>query len=58
MGGDEIASGWIFRNADKPANIAEEHSETPWLTSKTIEFIETRDKATPWMAHVSYIKPH
>jgi arylsulfatase A-like enzyme len=56
--GDEIASGWIFRNADKPANIAEEHSETPWLTSKTIEFIETRDKATPWMAHVSYIKPH
>ncbi|MDC1259069.1 sulfatase-like hydrolase/transferase, partial [Planktomarina temperata] len=54
VGGDEIASGWIFRNADKPANIAEEHSETPWLTSKTIEFIETRDKATPWMAHVSY----
>ena len=56
--GDEIATGWIFRNADKPANIREEDSETPWLTSKTIEFIEANDGKRPWMAHVSYIKPH
>ena len=53
---DQIASGWMFRNADKPANIREEDSETPWLTSKTIEFIE--EKEGPWLAHVSYIKPH
>ncbi len=52
----EIASGWMFRNADKQANIAEEHSETPWLTGKTIEFIEAQER--PWLAHVSYIKPH
>ncbi|MGR3714597.1 MAG: sulfatase-like hydrolase/transferase [Shimia sp.] len=52
----DMASGWMIKNADKPANIAEEHSETPWLTTKTIEFI---DQATaPWCAHVSYIKPH
>ena len=52
----EIASGWMFRNADKPANILEEHSETPWLTRQTIDFV---DQATgPWCAHVSYIKPH
>jgi len=53
---DQIASGWMFRNADKPANIDEEDSETPWLTTKTIEFIETHDG--PWCAHVSFIKPH
>jgi hypothetical protein len=32
--------GWMFMNADKPANIREEDSETPWLTSRTIEFID------------------
>ena len=53
---DQIASGWMFRNADKAANIKEEDSETPWLTQKTIEFIDQSEG--PWMAHVSYIKPH
>jgi len=54
--GDDIASGWFMANAGKAANIAEEHSETPWLTSQAIEFIE--QAKTPWCAHVSYIKPH
>lgn len=54
--GNQIASGWMFRNADKPANIREEDSETPWLTSGTIDFIA--EKTGPWCAHVSYIKPH
>jgi arylsulfatase A-like enzyme len=52
----DMASGWMFANADKPANIREEDSETPWLTSKTIEFIDKMEG--PWLAHVSYIKPH
>ncbi len=53
---DQIASGWMYRNADKPANIREEDSETPWLTSEAIRFV---DQATgPWCAHLSYIKPH
>jgi arylsulfatase A-like enzyme len=52
----QIASGWMFRNADKPANIREEHSETPWLTSETIRFLDKTEG--PWMAHVSFIKPH
>ena len=51
-----IASGWMFRNADKPANIHETDSETPWLTRETIEFI--KQAKAPWCAHVSYIKPH
>ena len=50
------ASGWMFMNADKPANIREQDSETTWLTSEAIRFI---DQATDsWCAHVSYIKPH
>ncbi len=51
-----LASGWMFENADKPANIREEDSETPWLTDETLKFIaQTKG---PWCAHVSYIKPH
>ncbi len=52
----QMASGWMFRNADKPANIAEEHSETPWLTDRALEFMA--HAKGPWCAHVSYIKPH
>ncbi len=52
----DVASGWFMANADKPANIAEEDSETPWLTTEAIKFIEQAEG--PWCAHVSYIKPH
>jgi arylsulfatase A-like enzyme len=52
----QIASGWMFDNADKPANIREEDSETPWLTSEAIKFMG--QAKAPWLAHVSYIKPH
>ena len=54
--GDDIASGWFMTNANKPANIAEEDSETPWLTGEAIKFIE--QAKGPWCAHLSYIKPH
>ncbi|WP_421905349.1 sulfatase-like hydrolase/transferase [Mameliella sp.] len=52
----QIASGWMLMNADKPANIREEDSETPWLTSETIRFVD--QAKGPWCAHVSFIKPH
>lgn len=55
-GEDNIASGWFLANTDKPANILEKDSETPWLTRETIRFIEQAE--SPWCAHVSYIKPH
>ena len=51
-----MATGWLFDNADKAANIHERHSETPWLTRRTIDFID--QAVGPWCAHVSYIKPH
>ncbi|MGJ8624987.1 MAG: sulfatase-like hydrolase/transferase, partial [Yoonia sp.] len=55
--GGEILSGWLMQNAGKPAKIAEEHSETPYTTTKAIEYIDQAGD-TPWCLHVSYIKPH
>ena len=52
----EIASGWLLNNTDLPANIRERDSETPWLTSRAIDFIDQAEG--PWCAHLSYIKPH
>ena len=54
----EIAPGWLMGNAGLPANIREEDSETPWLTSKAIEFLQGRKSNESWFCHVSYIKPH
>ncbi len=54
---DEILSGWLMSHADKPARIEEEDSETPYTTSRAIEFMEqSKDKS--WCLHLSYIKPH
>ena len=56
MENGKLASGWFLENADKPANIAEQDSETPWLTREAIKFLDNAE--TPWCAHISYIKPH
>ncbi|WP_158963731.1 sulfatase-like hydrolase/transferase [Chachezhania sediminis] len=53
----EIASGFLMQNAVYPAHIREEDSETPWLTSEAMKFIEAQGDA-PWLCHLSYIKPH
>ena len=50
------ASGMMFDNVDKAANIREEDSESAWLTSETLRFLDRAE--APWCAHVSYIKPH
>jgi arylsulfatase A-like enzyme len=52
-----ILSGWLMENADKPARVSEEDSETPYATSRAIEFMEQADDR-PWCLHLSYIKPH
>ncbi len=54
----EFVSGWDLRSAQYPADIAEEHSETPYLTRRAIEFLDEIDDAQPWCLHLSYIKPH
>ncbi|SLN18773.1 alkaline phosphatase family protein [Roseisalinus antarcticus] len=53
----EILSGWLMENADKPARVDEAESETPYTTTRAIEFIEDAGDA-PWCLHLSYIKPH
>ena len=53
----EILSGWELKNSIYPARIKEEHSETPYITDRGLEFMkECGDK--PWLLHLSYIKPH
>ena len=53
----EVLSGWALRNSVYPARIKEEHSETPYITNRGLEFMkECGDK--PWLLHLSYIKPH
>ena len=54
-----ILNGWLLEHADKPARIAEEHSETPYMTRRAMAFIDAAaSDERPWCLHLSYIKPH
>jgi arylsulfatase A-like enzyme len=55
--GNALASGWAMRHARKPARVAEEDSETPYMTRRAMEFM-TEAGERPWCLHLSYIKPH
>lgn len=55
--GNALASGWAMRHARKPARVAEEDSETPYMTHRAMDFM-TEAGDTPWCLHLSYIKPH
>jgi|TARA_R100001143_G_scaffold58860_1_gene57051 arylsulfatase A-like enzyme len=52
-----IQSGWKLRWADQPAQVKEEHSETPYMTRRAMQFIEEQGER-PWVLHLSFIKPH
>ncbi|MCP5367431.1 MAG: alkaline phosphatase family protein [Hyphomicrobiales bacterium] len=53
----EVLSGWYMRNARLPARVAEEHSETAYMTDRAMAFIDEAGE-DPWCLHLSYIKPH
>ncbi len=53
----EPVSGWMLENAPYPARVPKEHSETAWLTTRGIEYMEAQG-SEPWLCHLSYIKPH
>ena len=56
-----LLSGWFLKYADRPARVPDEHSETPYITSRAMDFIDeavAEYPDRPWVAHVSYIKPH
>lgn len=55
--GNSLASGWAMRHARKPARVAEEDSETPYMTRRAMEFMSEAGER-PWCLHLSYIKPH
>jgi arylsulfatase A-like enzyme len=52
-----VRSGWFLEAGSKPARVAAEHSETPYMTTRAIDCIEAAAGA-PWCIHLSYIKPH
>ena len=53
----ELREGWYMRNAPLAARVAEEHSETAYMTDRAIQFLGEQGDA-PWCLHLSYIKPH
>ena len=55
-GDGNVLSVWFLKNASEAANIAEDDSETPYLTRRGMEFMQQAQD--PWCCHLSYIKPH
>ena len=53
-----VRTGFFNDIADKPARVDEEDSETPYMTRRAMEFLEQDDGKSPWLLHLSYIKPH
>lgn len=53
----EKLSGWMLENSPYAARVPKEHSETAWLTTRGIEYIDAQGDE-PWLCHLSYIKPH
>ena len=54
----KVRSGWFNDRANLPARVSDEESETPYMTRRAMEFLEQDDGETPWLLHLSYIKPH
>jgi len=54
-----LQNGWLLVHADKAARIPDEHSETPYMTRRAMDFIaESEADERPWCLHLSFIKPH
>ena len=52
-----LLSGWLLRNSTRAARVKAEHSETPYITQRALDFIDTAGDDS-WCLHLSYIKPH
>ncbi|WP_102109243.1 alkaline phosphatase family protein [Oceaniglobus roseus] len=53
----ERLTGWLLKHSNRAADIPEELSETPYMTTRAMEFMEAAGEG-PWLCHLSYIKPH
>ncbi|WP_375267116.1 sulfatase-like hydrolase/transferase [Planktotalea sp.] len=58
MRNGEVRSGFFNDVAASPARVTDEESETPYMTRRAMQFLEEDDGETPWLLHLSYIKPH
>lgn len=56
--GEEVRSGFFNDQVDLPARVTDEDSETPYMTRRAMEFLANDKGETPWLLHLSYIKPH
>jgi arylsulfatase A-like enzyme len=52
-----IHSGWQMRNVHLASRVAEEHSETAYMTDVALAWIRAQGEAS-WVLHLSYVKPH
>ena len=53
-----VRSGFFNDRVDLPARVSDEDSETPYMTRRAMEFLSEDDGNTPFLLHLSYIKPH
>lgn len=53
-----VRSGFFNDEVDRPARVTDADSETPYMTRRAMEFLAEDDGETPWLLHLSYIKPH
>jgi arylsulfatase A-like enzyme len=54
-----LENGWLLAHADKAARVPEEHSETPYMVRRAMDFItEAESDDRSWCLHLSLIKPH
>ncbi|CAN1525040.1 AslA Arylsulfatase A and related enzymes [Rhabdaerophilaceae bacterium] len=54
-----LQNGWLLAHANKAARVPEEHSETPYMVRRAMDFInEAEADSRPWCLHLSLIKPH
>jgi hypothetical protein len=51
-----FAQADFLRYSNRPARVHDEHSETPYITRRAMDFIREADDQ-PWCLHLSYIKP-
>jgi len=57
LDGHRVVSGWNMRNAHLPSRVEEAHSETAYMTDLALDWIRAQ-ASTPWVLHLSYVKPH
>jgi arylsulfatase A-like enzyme len=53
----ESLSGWYWGHSNGAAKVAEEDSETAYMTGRAMQFVAEAGEQ-PWVMHLSYIKPH